>query len=139
MRTIQQIDKEIDANRRKLFRLEKFNRCSAENWQKAWDKHPRLHAKEQALYRERGEAQQVRDEKAGKEAKRVERSDNAKFRKESAAKFKAERALGVAAPELLSVLKITFSGLQGDCGIAFRDMHPATWRRIEAVISKVEG
>ena len=139
MRTIQQIDKEIDANRRKLFRVEKFNRCSAENWQKAWDKHPRLHAKEEPLYRELGEAQQVRDEKANAIAMHIKRSNRAKFRKEAAAKFKAEMAVSKAAPDILKALKVTFACLQTDCGIAFRDMHPATYRQIEAALSKAEG
>ncbi len=139
MRTIQQIDKDIDAVHKQLRRLEKITLTSATSWQRAWDKHPKLHAKEKALYRERGNAQQIRDEKAGKEATRNTRRENAKIRKESAAKFKAQRAIEAAAPELLSALKSAFSTLRGDCGTAFRDLCPATWRRMEAAIDKAEG
>jgi hypothetical protein len=66
MRTIPQIDKDITAIRRQLQRLEKIDTMSAASWQNAWDKHPDLLAKENAFYRERYEAQLVRDEKAYK-------------------------------------------------------------------------
>ncbi len=110
MRTIAQIDKDITAVHKHLRRLEKINTMPAASWQKAWDKHPKLRAKETKLYRERGEAQQVRDAKAAKEAVRVARIDNAKQRKESAAKFKAEKALEAAAPKMLAVLRLISKG-----------------------------
>ena len=138
-RKISQIDKEITAIGRQLRRLEKINPTSAASWQAAWDKHPDLHAQEKALYRERGEAQQIRDEKASKEAMRVARIDNAKQRKESAAKFKADRAREAASVDMLAALTVAFASLQGECGRAFRDLCPATWRQMEAAIEKAKG
>lgn len=44
-----------------------------------------------------------------------------------------------AAPDLLAALTKTFIGLQAECGAAFRDMHPATWREIEAAIAKAQA
>ena len=106
VRSIPQIDKAIDAIHRKLCRLEAIDTMSAESWQDAWDKHPDLREKETALYRERGEAQQVRDVEANKEATRIARIEGAKQRKELAAKFKAQRDLEAAAPDLLEMTKL---------------------------------
>ena len=55
--TIEEIDKQIDAVHYKLRSLEKFNRMSAEAWQRAWDRHPDLREQETLLYRLRGLAQ----------------------------------------------------------------------------------
>lgn len=66
MRTIAQIDKDIRANHKQMRRLEKIDLYSAASWQDAWDKHPDLRAREDALYLERGIAQQARDEAAHK-------------------------------------------------------------------------
>lgn len=60
---ISRIDQEIDGVHRELRRLESIDRLSAQSWQRAWDKHPELHARERDLYRQRGVAQQERDEK----------------------------------------------------------------------------
>ena len=73
MRTIAQIDKDIAANHRQMRRLEKIDLCSAASWQAAWDKHPDLRARDDALYLERGDAQQARDEAAYKAAMRARR------------------------------------------------------------------
>lgn len=63
MRTIEQIDRDIDANRRALMgRLHCDPGMSALCWHNAWDRCPDLHQKETALYRERGLAQRARDE-----------------------------------------------------------------------------
>ena len=138
-RKIPQIDKEITAIHRQMKRLEKIDLTSAASWQDAWDKHPDLHAQERALYRERGEAQQVCDAKATKEATRVARIDSAKFRKESDAKFKADRTREAASVDMLAALRAAFAVLQGDCGQAFRDLSPSTWRKMEAAIEKAKG
>jgi len=52
---IRAIDRKIDRIHAKLRKLETIDPMSAESWQAAWDKHPDLHAKEKALYRQRGE------------------------------------------------------------------------------------
>lgn len=43
-----------------------------------------------------------------------------------------------AAPDLLEALRSAFAVLKGDTGAAFRDLCPATWRAMEAAISKAE-
>lgn len=50
MKQIQAIDRQIDAVRRKLCRIERVNQASAKSWEQAWVKHPDLHAKETALF-----------------------------------------------------------------------------------------
>jgi hypothetical protein len=40
------------------------------------------------------------------------------------------------APELLDALRLAFVSLQDPCGNAFRDMHPATWRQMQAAIAR---
>jgi len=62
MRLIAQIDKDINAVHRQLRRLEKIDTLSAASWQNAWDKHPDLHEKAAALYRERDKAQCIEDD-----------------------------------------------------------------------------
>lgn len=64
MRTIQQIDRNIDGITALLERLETIDPMSAEFWQDAWDNHPDLSVQNDALYLERGIAQQARDEAA---------------------------------------------------------------------------
>jgi hypothetical protein len=44
-----------------------------------------------------------------------------------------------AAPDMLAALTVAFNCLKGDSGTAFRDMHPATWRQMQAAIAKAEG
>lgn len=67
MRTIEQIDQAIDANRRALMaRLHCSPECSARVWQNAWDRCPDLRKKEDALFLERGHAQKAADAEAEK-------------------------------------------------------------------------
>ena len=72
-RSIPKIDKDINAIHRQMRHLEKIDTSSAASWQDAWEKHPDLHEQKRALYRERGAAQQIRDEKAHKIAMRERR------------------------------------------------------------------
>lgn len=63
MLTIEKIDEAINENRRNLMaRLHCNPECSARAWQNAWDRCPDLWVREQDLYRQRGDAQVVRDE-----------------------------------------------------------------------------
>ena len=128
-REISRIDKDINAVHTQLRRYEKIDTMSAASWQDAWDKHPHLHAREKMLYGERYEAQMVRDAAAYKAAMVTKRRENATFRKESAARFKADRAREAASADMLAALTEAFASLQGECGRAFRDLCPATWRR----------
>ena len=105
MRTVQQIDKDIDANRDALLAAYGHKPRTAGGWQKAWDAFPEFRTRDNELFRERGEAQVVRDEKAAKVHARQQRVESAKQRKESAAKFKAQRALEAAAPAMLAALQ----------------------------------
>ncbi len=98
-REISRIDKDINAVHTQLRRYEKIDTMSAASWQDAWDKHPHLHAREKMLYGERYEAQMVRDAAAYKAAMVTKRRENATFRKESAARFKADRAREAASAE----------------------------------------
>lgn len=59
---IRVIDRQIDAIHRQLSKLEKIDKLDAESWQRAWDRHPALRAQEVDLYRQRGIAQDERDE-----------------------------------------------------------------------------
>lgn len=62
MRTVQQIDRDIDATRRALMaRMHCDPGLSVSAWQNAWDRCPDLHAREHELFCERGFAQQERD------------------------------------------------------------------------------
>lgn len=61
---ISRIDREINANQRRLRQLEKINPHSPQSWQAAWDRQPALWAREQELFRSRGAAQRERDERA---------------------------------------------------------------------------
>lgn len=62
LRTIPTIDRAINANRRALLARHSVpDQLSAADWQAAWDACPDLHAKDQALWMERGNAQVVRD------------------------------------------------------------------------------
>lgn len=83
---IAQIDKQITAVRRTLRSRETVDTMSAESWQAAWDKHPDLHAQSNDLWRQRGIAQQERDEADHKEHLRQLRSDRAKARARRCAK-----------------------------------------------------
>jgi hypothetical protein len=64
MRTIQQIDKDITANIRAL--RGRARPKDAADWQVLRDANPTLAERDNALYRERGEAQRERDAKAYK-------------------------------------------------------------------------
>jgi hypothetical protein len=67
MRTIEQIDLDIDANRRALMgRIHCNPQCSARAWQNAWDRSPDLQRREKELFCERGEAQAIADREAAK-------------------------------------------------------------------------
>lgn len=82
MRTIEQIDHDIDANRRALMaRMHCNPECSARAWQNAWDRCPDLRQRDFALFRERGEAQMVRDAEAEREYRRNFRRDGKPRRK----------------------------------------------------------
>lgn len=41
--------------------------------------------------------------------------------------------------DMLGAFKVAFVSLQGDCGKAFRDLCPATWRNMDAAIEKAGG
>lgn len=83
---IDQIDKQIDANRRALMaRLHVSPDCSAHVWQNAWDRCPDLYAREQSLYRQRGELQQLRDQEINRAWQAEQRSVRAKARKQARA------------------------------------------------------
>lgn len=58
MRTLEQIDEAIDANRRALMaRVHANPDCSARAWGNAWDRCPDLRQRERELFVERDEAQ----------------------------------------------------------------------------------
>ena len=71
--TIPEIDRAINANRKQLRNLERIDLLSAASWQDAWDRHPDLRAIDNELFRQRGNAQRERDEKAFKLAMRPRR------------------------------------------------------------------
>jgi len=74
-RSISQIDKDIFANRRTLMRRQSVpNQFSSADWQRAWDAEPALKAEDDALWRERGEAQLERDRKAHEAAMKAVRA-----------------------------------------------------------------
>ena len=65
MRSIPEIDVEIDANRAELRQREpeafRGRPLDCLRWQIAWDRHPDLRERDRALFRERGRAQLIRD------------------------------------------------------------------------------
>ena len=82
MRTIGQIDQDIDAVRRGLMaRLHCHPECSAQAWQNAWDRCPDLRSQENALFLERGIAQKERDLAAEKQHRKQQRAQRANDRK----------------------------------------------------------
>jgi hypothetical protein len=86
MRTIEQIDRDIDANRRALMsRLHVNPDMSAQAWQNAWDRCPDLQRREKTLYLERYDAQQARDLAAHREHQRMERAQRRALRAKRAA------------------------------------------------------
>lgn len=58
---IVRIDRDIDAIRRQMKKLEDIDPMSAESWQAAWDRRPSLRARRDELFRRRGHMQVVRD------------------------------------------------------------------------------
>lgn len=59
---ISQIDRKIDGIRTEVCRRTLLmNIFSSESWQRAWDRHPELRARQNELFRQRGIAQQERD------------------------------------------------------------------------------
>lgn len=86
MRTIEQIDQDIDINRRTLMaRVHANPSCSSRAWQNAWDRCPDLHSRERELFLERGNAQEERGRQAEKDFQRQRRIERAAFRKKLAA------------------------------------------------------
>lgn len=55
------IDKQIDANRAALQRLETFDQYDAGSWQAAWDRQPDLRDRETTLFQQRALLQIARD------------------------------------------------------------------------------
>jgi hypothetical protein len=62
-RSIAEIDKDITAIQRRVRRLHVVDNLSTESWQAAWDREPALAERERELFRERGAAQKIRDER----------------------------------------------------------------------------
>lgn len=57
------IDRQIDVTRWELhLRCPLIDTLSAASWQAAWDRNPQISARSDELYRQRGIAQQARDE-----------------------------------------------------------------------------
>jgi hypothetical protein len=139
MRTIPQIDKDIGVNRAKLLALYGHKPRTAGGWQKAWDAFPEFRTRDNDLFRERGEAQQVRDEEAHKQSMVVARRANAKVRKESAAKFKAQRAMEAAAPDLLKAVRMFIAWEENTHNTAPAEQHQQAMEAAYAAVAKVEG
>lgn len=84
--TSQQAQEQIDGIDRKInvvrwalhIRSPLINTLSARSWQDAWDRHPNLRAQETELFRQRGIAQQVRDEAINTEWKSQQRRTRAR-------------------------------------------------------------
>jgi len=101
MRTIEQIDADIDAIHDELrARYPQLNRvprlhygpaylAACRRWGRAWDRHPDLRARQDALYLERHEAQLERDRKEAREAKARDRREAAAYRTAAAAERSA--------------------------------------------------
>lgn len=78
---IEQIDKRINIVRWELhLRVPLIDTLSAASWQAAWGAHPYLRAREDELFRQRGVAQQERDEANHKAWLSQQRSERAKAR-----------------------------------------------------------
>jgi hypothetical protein len=75
------IDQQIDAVHAELRRLEKIRPMSAASWQRAYDKHPKLHERERALYLQRGQLQQARDAEEWKAAKKAAQAERRRQRR----------------------------------------------------------
>lgn len=75
---IAEVDRQIDANRAEIRSLVKIRPLSAGSWQRAWDKHPDLYARDRALFCRRGELQALRDA-ADAKAQRRFRAPKIKF------------------------------------------------------------
>lgn len=68
------VDRQIDAIRADLTRREAVDAMSAASWQKAWDRHPRLRAREKTLFMRRSLLVIERDRRAGIAARKAERA-----------------------------------------------------------------
>lgn len=91
-RKVDAIDKRIDAVRAELIRIRPgFDQMSAAGWQGAWDSVPGLQGIERSLFVRRGDAADIRDDLAFKAARAAERREAREFRKQSAAKYAANR------------------------------------------------
>jgi hypothetical protein len=79
---IEQIDKQIDANRRALMaRLHFGVGRSAHEWQAAWDRCPDLYARERDLYRQRGLLQEQRNAADNRAWQAEQRKERARLRR----------------------------------------------------------
>jgi hypothetical protein len=58
-RAIRNIDRRVDRIMARMLRLERIDRMSTASWQRAWDKHPDLYQRVNALYAERGRLQNL--------------------------------------------------------------------------------
>lgn len=82
---IAQIDRRVDGIRLEVFRRgNRFFMHDTWGWQLAWDRHPDLHERQTALYRQRGQLQLVRD-------REIEREYQAEQRRQRAAERAAIR------------------------------------------------
>lgn len=76
------IDRQIDATRWELhLRCPLIDTLSARSWQDAWDRNPTLRDRETDLFRQRGIAQQERDEAEHKAAMKTKRAQIRAYRK----------------------------------------------------------
>ena len=79
MRSIQQIDRDITENRRELRKsVPRFNLLDVASWQRVREANPLFVAREDALFRERGEACSARDRAAYEALMRQRRSETSK-------------------------------------------------------------
>lgn len=82
---IDQIDRQINIVRWELhIRVPLIDTLSAASWQAAWDRHPDLSAREDALFRQRGIAQRERDEAEHRAWQRQQRQERAALRRRAA-------------------------------------------------------
>lgn len=76
------IDRKIDGTRMELCRrVGRFNMFSAHGWQTAWDRHPDLYGRNQALFAERDIAAQERDALIEAEYRAAKRRERASYRR----------------------------------------------------------
>lgn len=76
------IDKKIDGIRLELYRrVGRFNTLEAAAWDLAWRRCPDLYARQEALFRFRGVAQQIRDAIIDTEYRAEQRRERAAHRK----------------------------------------------------------